>query len=73
MPSPKLPKGLWKTTAVIWTEYDPQETPLGELAREATCGEGYCDSQEAEFVTDPAQFPDTEFFVVEGTDDDDEG
>lgn len=42
-----MAKPLFKTTVVIWTEYDPQvaEVELEDLAREATEGDAYASSQ----------------------------
>lgn len=56
------PKQLWKTTIVIWTEYDGSLVEITDLAREATSGEGFCSSSDSVLVTDKAQFPGTEFF-----------
>ncbi len=53
---------LWRTTIHIWTEYDPQQMELQDLAREATDGDGYCDLQRAEYIRDPNMLPHTEFF-----------
>lgn len=65
MPNPGLPHGLYKTTIVIWSEYDPQDVELEDLARDATSGEAFCDKQKTVFITDQGKFPDTEFFGVE--------
>lgn len=55
------PKKLYKTTLVIWTEYDTDMVAsLEDLAREATSGEGYCESSECYLITDPDAMPDTE-------------
>lgn len=61
------PKQLWRTTIVIWSDYDPEQAKMEieDLAHEATAGECHCDKQETELVTDPAQFPDTELFDTE--------
>ncbi len=56
------PAHLYRTTIVIWTEYPTDDSELSDLGREAETGEGFCSSQQCEFITDPAQFPDTEFF-----------
>lgn len=62
-----LPKKLYKTTIVIWTDYDPSRTgmEIDDLAREAMVGDGLCSSQETDVVTDKRQFPDTDFFGSE--------
>ena len=60
---------LYKTTIVIWSEYNPAEAKIeiDYLARDAMQGESYCSKQVSEFVTDPEADPDwdgTEFFGV---------
>ena len=65
----KLPDKLYKTTIVIWTDYDPQHQEIDCLAREAFYGDAFCSSREIEVVSDKYKFPDTEFF---GADDEDE-
>jgi hypothetical protein len=67
----KHPKPLYKTTIVIWSEYDPQ-VGIDYLARDAMQGEAYCSKQKSVAVQDPTLDPDwdgTEFF---STFDDDE-
>lgn len=56
---------LFKTTIVIWSEYDTSAIELEDLAREATSGEAHCSSSNSELVEDPKGDPDwdgTEFF-----------
>jgi len=65
-----MAKQLWRTTAVIWTDFDPSALELDDLAREAMTGDGYCSEQNTELVTDKAQFPETEFFDCPGEDED---
>jgi hypothetical protein len=69
MMSPK-----YKTTIVIWTDYDPSEVELEDLARDATSGEAICSNQHVEKIDDPDSDPDYEVgeFVdpVPGEDDD---
>ena len=61
-----LPKKLYKTTIVIWSEYDPtNKLELEDMAREATNGDMFCSDISAEVVDDQVEFPDTEFFGVE--------
>jgi Mn-dependent DtxR family transcriptional regulator len=55
-------KKLYRTTIVIWTKYDASDVELEDLARKAVQGEGYCSQQTTEAITDPVQFPKTEFF-----------
>ena len=56
---------LWKTTLVLWTDYNPKGVSILELAGEATEGSAYCSTDTAELVEDPEADPDwdgTEFF-----------
>ena len=60
---------LYKTTIVIWSEYDASEnTEIDDLARDAMSGDSYCSKQDCVKVDDPASDPDwdgTEFFACE--------
>lgn len=60
------PKKLFKTTIVIWSEFDPTfKLELNELAQEAMNGNAYCSRMEAVAINDPTNDPDwdgTEFF-----------
>lgn len=56
---------LYKTTIVIWTEYNPENLELHDLAWEAVGGDGYCSKAKTEEVAIPEDDPDwdrTEFF-----------
>lgn len=56
---------LYKTTIVIWSEYDPTGLELSELAEEAEEGGNYCSRFDSKYVQDPGADPDwdgTEFF-----------
>jgi hypothetical protein len=64
------PQKLYKTTITIWTEYPTNEWSIEDLAREATRGDAYCESQKCVGVSDPAKFPQTEFFGDDTVDDD---
>ena len=44
------PQGLWKSTIVIWSPFDPQKLELSGLAWEAEEGEAYCTTQHTEYV-----------------------
>lgn len=58
-------KNLFKTTIVIWTDYDPEDADITYLATEAADGDAYCSSQRKTFVKDPTKDPEwdgTEFF-----------
>jgi hypothetical protein len=59
---------LYKTTAIIWSEFSGEEVELEHLAREATNGEAYCSRYRSERVGRPESDPawdGTEFFGVE--------
>ena len=62
-------KKLYKTTVVLWSEYDPSnQVELEDLARDATSGEAYCSKQCTILIEDPQGDPDwdmTEFFTAE--------
>ena len=63
-----MPKKLFKTTIVIWSEYDTTEVELEDLAREASSGDAYCSRYRSVAVEAPAtdpDFDDTEFFGAE--------
>lgn len=58
-------KPLYKSTIVIWSEFDPKKVELSELAREAETGEAYCSKMVAVKVEKPEQDSDwdgTDFF-----------
>lgn len=63
-------KPLWKTTVVIWSEYNGELVELETLAREATSGsEAYCARYRSKLVDDPAKdeaWDGTEFFDEPG-------
>lgn len=42
----------WKSTIIIYSEFDPQQVELADLAREATDGNAICDSMIATVVPD---------------------
>ena len=59
------PNKLYKSTIVIWTDYNPVQRELEDLAREAQVGDAFCSKQESTFVEDPSNDPDwvdTDFF-----------
>lgn len=56
---------LYKTTIVIWSDFNPENVSLSRLAQEAEDGCSYCSVQKTETVEDPSQDSDwdgTEFF-----------
>jgi hypothetical protein len=57
--------GLWKTTAVIWSQYPGDSISLTDLARQADTGDAYCPLSQSVYVAAPGDDPDwdgTEFF-----------
>ena len=42
----------YKSTIIIYSDFDPQQVELVDLAREATDGAAICDSQQATLVAD---------------------
>lgn len=61
-------KPLYKTTIVIWSDYDPslEQVELADLARDAVNGDAYCSKQETIAVANRGADPDwdgTEFFA----------
>ena len=60
---------LYKTTLVIWTDYDPgpRNMEISDIAREAECGDAYCSTQNIELIENPEEdddWDDTEFFEI---------
>jgi hypothetical protein len=56
---------LYKSTIVIWSEYDPTKLELSHLALEAESGAAYCAKCHAEVVEAAEDDPDwdgTDFF-----------
>ena len=53
-------KKLYKTTIVIWADYDTSNQDLEIISREATSGDCYCDSMDTEIIMNEADWPDTE-------------
>jgi len=56
------PDKLWKTTIEIWTDFDPNFLEIDDLTREAMSGDAFCNGQVTVEITDPALFPNTDFF-----------
>lgn len=71
-----MPKKLYKTVAVIWSDFDPSgRMELSDLARDSESGDSYCSKQGTVLVEDPSKDADwdgTEFFGVEDEDDEEE-
>jgi hypothetical protein len=69
-------KSLYKSTIIIWSEYDPSalEVELTDLVHQAEDGDAYCSTMDCVFVPEPEKdtaWDGTEFFVL--LDDDEEG
>lgn len=43
---------LFKTTIVIWTDYNPAAVDVDDIARDAVSGDGYLESQSYDIVDD---------------------
>ena len=59
---------LYKTTIVIWSDGDPSNTDIDNLARDAVQGDSYCSSRNTKMIDDPKSDKDwdgTEFFGEE--------
>lgn len=74
---------LWKTTIVIWSEYDPtegaedadDELDIVTLAEEAVDGNAYCSYADATLIQRPEKDPHwdgTEFFLENDEEEEDE-
>ena len=64
-------KPLYKTTIIVWTDYDPnrQDLDICDLTAEAKSGDAYCSKQDTKRVENPADDTDwdgTEFFYKHG-------
>ncbi len=47
------PRKLWKTSIVVWSEYDPQKVPPGRLVVEAESGDAYMAVCHSELISGP--------------------
>lgn len=48
---------LYKTTIVIWTDWDPSDFEVDDLANQAVDGPAYCSKQETTKIEDPDSDP----------------
>jgi len=65
------PRKLWKTTTVIWTEYDPTKVTPGRLVAEAETGRAYMAVCHSELISSPYMQddgPPEDFFDSGGSD-----
>lgn len=71
----KPPKKLWKTTLIIWSDFDPHEIEIDHLAKEAVSGMAYCSKDKKEHVTvaEDKDWDGTEFFDTRDEDEDEDG
>lgn len=61
---------LYRTIIHIWTQYNPEDWELEDLARDAVDGAAYCDYQFSELIDSPvAAGLKTEFFDEPGEED----
>jgi hypothetical protein len=51
-------KGLWKSTIVIWSTFDPSEFDIEDLSRDALAGDAHCSEHKVEFIDDLDSDPD---------------
>ena len=61
-------KTLYKTTLIIWSEEDPNDMEISDIAREAEMGQFYCSKRKKEEIENPEKDSDwdgTEFFGVD--------
>lgn len=60
--------GKWKSTIVIWSDFDPYQVELSRLAREAEEGDAICTLFGATFIEEPLsdlQFEGAEEFWID--------
>lgn len=50
-------KPLFKTTIVIWPQFNPSDLDIDSLAQEAIDGDAYCSSKETLYVEHPDSDP----------------
>ena len=63
---------MFKTTIVIWSEFDPSDMELTDLGWEASSGDAYASVFKIESIDKPEADPDwdgTEFFGIHEPDD----
>ena len=61
-----MTKPLWKTSILIWTDYDPQNFEIDSLSYQAMEGDAYCSAVKIDYVANPdldTQWDDAEFFL----------
>lgn len=59
------PKELYRTTIIVWSSSNPLGMEASQLVREGEVGDAYISRQITDRVTDPSEFPNTEFFDLE--------
>jgi len=63
---------LYKTTVLVWTEYDPFGVPPHRLVYDATFGDGYLSGKSTKLVENPLEDPEFEGMEFFGMDEEDE-
>jgi hypothetical protein len=60
---------MYKTTIVIWSDYDPSKSDIDTLARDSISGQSYCSVRKSEHIQNHRSDNDwdgTEFFDEPG-------
>lgn len=60
------PRGLWKTTIVVWSDFDPRSMESSELVRDGETGDSLIEESSTDFITDKSKWPDIDFFGDDG-------
>ena len=58
-------KALYKSTIIIWSDFDPMTVELSQLASEAESGSALCTSFDGSLIEDPSKdddWDDIDFF-----------
>lgn len=53
---------MWRTTVVVWSDFDPRDLEVSALVRDGESGESFISESHSELVRDRTQWPETEFF-----------
>lgn len=53
---------MWRTTVVVWSDFDPRHLEVSDLVRDGESGESFISESHSELVRDRTQWPETEFF-----------
>ena len=55
-------RAMWRTTVVVWSDFDPRHLEVSELVRVGESGESFISDSHSELVRDRTQWPETDFF-----------